>query len=116
LPIVADPDTTSTLSVDLTESGGILANATHADADGDRTLCFVDGELISYGTATLVSTNKYNLTYLRRNQLQSSLNSHSIGSAFLRLDDAIFVYQFDPNLVNTTVHFEFTSFNRYQYN
>jgi hypothetical protein len=42
LPNHADPDTTDTLSVDLTESQGTFSgNATSADADADRTLCLL---------------------------------------------------------------------------
>ena len=48
-----DPDTGNTLSVDLGESRGSLLSGLQADADAFRTLCYVDGELIAYETATL---------------------------------------------------------------
>ena len=46
----ADPDTSNTLSVDLTESAGQLLSGTMADADNLVTLCYCDSELISYQT------------------------------------------------------------------
>ena len=51
MPPVADPDTTDTLSVDLSASNGALTSAANAVADQSGTLCLVDGtELISFST------------------------------------------------------------------
>lgn len=100
LPSGSDPDTTNTLAVDLSESSGVLSSGTQADVDGFRTACFVDDEIVSYETATLTAAHKYNLTYLRRGILGSAVASHASGSQFLRLDDAVFVYQFDPTNSN----------------
>ena len=47
----ADPDTTHTLGVDVTQSSGTLNSGTQSDCDNFRTLCYVDGELISYEDA-----------------------------------------------------------------
>ncbi len=57
----ADPDTTHTLAIDLTQSSGVLNSGTASDADNFRTLCYVDGELISYEDATLTGSFKYDL-------------------------------------------------------
>jgi hypothetical protein len=57
----ADPDTTHTLAVDITQSTGILNSGTQADCDNFRTLCYVDGELISYEDATLTGAYRYDL-------------------------------------------------------
>jgi hypothetical protein len=57
----ADPDTTHTLAVDLTQSTGILNSGTQSDCDNFRTLCYVDGELISYEDATLTGPYRYDL-------------------------------------------------------
>jgi hypothetical protein len=110
----ADPDVTNTLAVDLSQSAGTLTSGTQADADQYHTLCYVDGELISYETATLTGANKYNLTYLRRGSLGSPISAHSAGSVFLRLDDAVFVYEFDPTLVSKTIYLKLTSFNKFE--
>ena len=185
----ADPDTTHTLAVDLTESGGTLQSGSASDCDNFRTLCYVDGELISYEDATLTGSFKYDLgahgsaqsitgatnaspiqitvanhglgtgetvvvasvggntaangtwiitvtgantftlngstgngaytsggtatvqARLRRGIFGSPNVTHNIGSVFLRLDDAVFVWEADPTLVGTTIYFKFTSFN-----
>jgi hypothetical protein len=57
----ADPDTTHTLAVDVTQSTGILNSGTQSDCDNFRTLCYVDGELISYEDATLTGPYHYDL-------------------------------------------------------
>lgn len=109
----ADPDTTHTLAVDVTESTGILNGGSASDADNFRTLCYVDGELISFQAATLTSAYHYNLaTRLRRGVFGSPIGTHNTNSVFLRLDDGVFVWEADPTLVGTTIWFKFTSFNR----
>ncbi len=79
-------DTTNTLSVDLTESGGTLTGTTQAGAEGGVTLCLIDNELIGYATATLTAPNKYNLTGLARGLFGTTPTAHGTGAAFARLD------------------------------
>ncbi len=50
LPSHADPDTSDTLSVDLAMSQGQLLSGTSANANDFVTLCYCDGELVSYET------------------------------------------------------------------
>jgi hypothetical protein len=57
----SDPDTTHTLAVDITQSTGTLNSGTQSDCDNFRTLCYVDGELISYEDTTLTGSFKYDL-------------------------------------------------------
>jgi hypothetical protein len=57
----AAPDTTHTLAVDVTQSSGTLNSGTQSDCDNFRTLCYVDGELISYEDATLTGAYRYDL-------------------------------------------------------
>lgn len=110
----ADPDTTHTLAVDLTQSLGTLLSGSTSDCDNFRTLCYVDGELISYEDATLTSSYHYNLgTKLHRGVFGSPITTHNIGAPFLRLDNAVFVWEADPTLVGATIHFKFTSFNTF---
>ena len=184
-----DPDTTHTLAVDLTQSGGRCRAVRLPDCDNFRTLCYVDGELISYEDATLTGSFKYDLgahgtaqtitgatntspiqitvanhglgtgetvvvasvggntaaigtwvitvtgantftlngstgngaytsggtaavsARLRRGIFGSPNVTHNVGTVFLRLDDAVFVWEADPTLVGTTIYFKFTSFN-----
>jgi hypothetical protein len=187
----ADPDTTHTLAVDLTPSLGMLLSGSQSDCDNFRTICFVDGELVSYEDATLTSAFHYDLgahgapvtitgatnatpikitaashgygsaetvvisgvvgntaangtwqitaldannftlngstgsgayvsggsvsiaALLHRGVFGSPITTHNTGAAFLRLDDAVFVWEADPTLVGTTVYFKFTSFNTF---
>lgn len=110
----ADPDSTNTLAVDLTESRGQLLSGTLADADNHVTLCFVDGELVSYETATLTSAYHYNLTYLRRGVYGTAIATHGAGSNFARVgpnDPSVFRYQYPANFVGQTIHVKLQSFN-----
>ena len=116
----ADPDTTHTLSVNLSESGGALHSGTtsppHADADAFRTLCYVDGELIAYNTATLTAADAYGLTYLRRGVYGTTIAAHSAGTEFCRLDEAIksFDLPVTPvSYVGQTLYLKFLSYNIY---
>lgn len=97
-----DPDTTDTLSVDLTESLVTpLTSVTHADADALRTLALIcapptvaggstvlasNGELISFGTVAATGTYTANLTYLRRGQYGTSPGAHSTNDLFSVID------------------------------
>lgn len=110
----SDPDTTDTLAVDLTESAAQLSSGTQADADNLNTLCLVDGELLSYETATLTATNKYNLTYLRRGAYGTTIAAHVSGAQFLRVDtEKLLSYGFDPNNIGQTIYIKFLSYNIY---
>jgi hypothetical protein len=116
LPNNTDPDTTNTLSVDLTQSGGQLLSGTLADADNFVTLCYADGELISYQTATLTSAYHYDLTYLRRGVYGAAINAHSNGSNFARFgpnDPSLFRYQYPSNFVGQTIYVKLPAFNTF---
>ena len=110
----AAPDTTDTLAIDLTESlASINGTPTSADALAFNTLSYVDGELISFGGSSLTAQYKYNLTYLMRGAYGSPVNSHAIGSKFLRLDQSIYKYAIDQKRIGETIYFKFQSFNLY---
>lgn len=111
LPSTPDPDLTDTLSVDLTESLGTLVSVTRADADEAHSLCYVDGELVSYETATLTAANKYNLTYLRRGLYGSPIGAHAIGSQFARMDGSQFELDFTADQIGKTVYVKLPAFN-----
>lgn len=106
------PDITHTLSI-LLDASGQLLSGTQADAQNLNTLCWVDGELIAYQTATLTGTLAYDLTYLIRGAYDTTIGAHAISSSFVRLDAAIFRQMFDPSLIGSMVYFKFTSFNQY---
>ena len=68
-------------------------------------------ELFAYGNATLSGANQYQLTPLHRGLKGTPNVQHSIGEAFVRLDEASLEYQYDPSFVGKTIYFKFASFN-----
>lgn len=107
-------DTTHTLAIDMTESGGTFQNsATDADAVAFNSLCFVDGEFLAFGNDALTAANKYNLTYLNRGAYGSPISAHAIGSNFVRVDQSVTRYDVDQTRIGTTVYFKFLSFNQW---
>ncbi|HVB17249.1 MAG TPA: hypothetical protein VNF04_11980 [Stellaceae bacterium] len=114
LPSRADPDTTDTLSVDLTQSGGQLLSGTQADADGLVTLCYCDGELISYQNATLTAAYTYDLSYLRRGVYGTAIAAHANGSSFARFgpnDPSLLKYAFPASYIGRTIALKLPAFN-----
>jgi hypothetical protein len=114
LPSHADPDSIDTLSIDLGQSQGQLLSGTLADADNFVTLCYCDGELLSYQTATLTALCQYDLTYLRRGVYGTPINAHSVGSNFARFgpnDPSLFRYRYPGNFVGQTIYIKLPAFN-----
>src|SRR5436190_4698682 len=114
LPSHADPDTANTLAVDLSESQGQLLSGTTADADAFVTLCYCDGELLAYETATLTASHHYDLTYLRRGVYGTPVGAHSSGAAFARFgpnDPSLFKYIYPASFIGQTIHVKLPAFN-----
>ena len=126
----ADPDTTDTLAIDLTESAGILPTAaTHADADAFRTLVWLcpafattapaNGELIAYGAVAATGTYTSNLRYLRRGLYGTVPASHAGGDFFNRIDlgsvdtppNSVLTYDLPAAYIGATLYLKFQSFN-----
>jgi len=114
LPAAADPDTGDALAVDLTQSHGQLLSGTQADADNYVTLCYCDGELVSYETATLTASYQYALTYLRRGAYGTAIAAHASGSAFTRFgpnDPSLFRYAYPASFIGETMYVKLPGFN-----
>lgn len=113
-PSGSDPDTTDNLVVALATGSTGLDGGTQADADNDNTLCFVGGELVSYSSCTVTGPNQYTMgSYIRRGRKGSSIGAHNAGSSFLRVDDTLLKYDYDPALVGKTIYLKFQSVNAY---
>ncbi len=113
LPLGSDPDTTSTLSVDLSVSGATILGGTADDRDLYNTLCWVGGELVSYQHAALSGVNRYNLTSLRRGAYGSTRTAHASASQFVRCDERVFRYPYDPAVVGKTLYVKLQAYNIY---
>lgn len=107
-------DSVNMLAISMAESRGSFNNAAaHNDAAANNTLCYVDGELISFGNDTLTTQYNYNLSYLNRGAYGSTIGAHLSGSTFVRFDSAVVRYGLDQSRVGQTLFFKFLSFNVY---
>lgn len=106
-------DAVNTLSVDLSESAGALASGTQTDALNLNTACWVNGEIVSYQTATLTGANKYDLTYMVRGAYgtEAIIANHPTGDLFARIDNGILRVPFDQTRIGSTVNLKFLPFN-----
>lgn len=107
-------DTTSTLSVDLTQSAGVLNGGSFNDILAGNTAAWLGGEVIAYETATLVTGNEYDLTTLNRGMYGTDIAAAPIGAPFVRLDNNIVKFPYTQDRVGKTVYFKFVSFNVYR--
>lgn len=118
----SDPDMDNELIVDMAVNSPPLEAGADSDADAGNTLCFVDGEIVSYSTCTVTSNGQFTMNlgapsvagYIRRGLMGSSIAAHMAGSLFLRLDNTIFKYTYDPTWYGKTIYFKFLSFNQFQ--
>jgi len=115
LPSGSAVDTVNTLRVQMADfyNNQLLA-ASQTEANELRTLMWVDGELIAYRDAVLVSAGVYNLSHLMRGAHNSVIGAHNAGSKFARIDpDTFFRYQFLPTDIGKTIYIKLVSFNIY---
>jgi hypothetical protein len=104
-------DTTDTLSVDLTISGGELTGTSRVYAQQGGTLFLVDGELMAFESATLTGSFAYNLAGLARGLYGTTPAAHASGADFYQLDGNVIEYTLPANFLGTKLYFKFQSFN-----
>lgn len=97
------------MQVQLNTSSQIFAG-TLEDAEVDATLCKVGDEYINYIDATLDGSGRYTLSGMLRGRFDDA-SSHNAGESFVRIDRAIFEYDFNSNMVGKQIYLKFTSFN-----
>lgn len=113
----ANPDTTSTLSVDLTESNTQLSTVSGTQAAAGFSLCVVVDagglvvEYLSYTSAKLMGSNAYNLTGLYRGLYGSTPSAHAVGSQFLFYPGTVAIEILPGNVIGHALKFKFPSFN-----
>ena len=116
-------DTTSTLSVDLSQSEGTLESGTQDDMTSLNTRCYVgppmgtaQGEIVAYQTATLGTQQfNYDLTNFVRGAYgtEDQIATWPIGTSFARLDQGVTAFPYDQSRIGATVYLKFLSFNVY---
>lgn len=90
---------------------GILQSGTHVDAERANTLCWINGEALSYETVETHPDNWYTLRGLVRGQYGTKAINHGANERFVRVDEALFRYPYRKEDINKTVYLKFTSLN-----
>lgn len=106
-------DDTNTLSIDLDGSGGELTSSSEQDAVALNSLCWVDGELLAFATATPTGDDSYDLDYLVRGAYETTPGEHLAGSRFADLTGGFLKYVFTPERAGQTVYVKLLSYNAY---
>lgn len=96
---------------EVTLNQGVLKGGTHIDAERANTLCWVNGEALSYEGANMAPNNQFSLTGLVRGQYGTNAISHNAGERFIRVDEALFRYPYRKEDIGKTIYLKFTSSN-----
>ena len=88
-----------------------LLNGTLQDAERKNTLCWVDGECMSYTTATLQASGTWLLSGLIRGQCNTAVRMHAKDTDFVRLDNSIFKVPFAKDDIGKKIYLKFCSYN-----
>ena len=96
---------------EVTLNQGVLKGGAHIDAERANTLCWVNGEALSYEGANMAPNNQFSLTGLVRGQYGTNAISHNAGERFIRVDEALFRYPYRKEDIGKTIHLKFTSMN-----
>ena len=96
---------------DVVLNQGVLKTATHIDAERANTLCWINGEALSYEGVETHQDNWYTLKGLVRGQYGTNAINHNANERFVRVDEALFRYPYRKEDINKTVYLKFTSLN-----
>lgn len=131
----ANPDTTDTLAVDLTQSATTPQPVTNADAVALRTLALIaaqptvsggasvvpsNGELLAFGNTAITGTYTANLTYLERGQYGTTAGAHAAGAQFTLIDvlgntGTSVAYTLPQQYIGQTIYLKLASFNLFDH-
>lgn len=90
---------------------GTLLSGSEQDAQRGNTLCWLDGECLSYQTATLLTNGHWQLTGCIRGQYNTSAVAHAAGVSFARLDATLLHVPFRKEDVGKKIWLKFASYN-----
>lgn len=88
-----------------------LLSGTPQDAERKNTLCWIDGECMSYTTATLQSSGAWLLSRLIRGQCNTEVRLHAKDTDFVRLDNSVFKVPFAKDDIGKKIYLKFCSYN-----
>lgn len=88
-----------------------LISGTLQDAERKNTLCWIDGECISYTTATLQASGGWLLSGLIRGQCNTEVRLHAKDTDFIRLDNSVFKVPFAKDDIGKKIYLKFCSYN-----
>lgn len=88
-----------------------LLSGTLQDAERKNTLCWVDGECMSYTTATLQASGTWLLSGLIRGQCNTAVRMHAKDTDFVRLDNSVFKVPFTKEDIGKKIYLKFCSYN-----
>jgi len=95
----------------VTINQGVLKSGTHIDAERGNTLCWVNGEAISYEDVEVHPNSWFTLRGLVRGQYGTSAINHNADERFVRVDEALFRYPYRKEDIGKTIYLKFTSMN-----
>lgn len=95
----------------VTINQGVLKSGTHIDAERGNTLCWVNGEALSYENVEVHPNNWYTLRGLVRGQYGTNAINHNADERFVRVDEALFRYPYRKEDIGKTIYLKFTSMN-----
>lgn len=97
-------------SVEVSCNGTFLSGS-QQDAERGNTLCWIDGECLSYQGATLLDNGNWRLDGCIRGQHTTTAAAHDAGAQFARLDASLLRIPFLSEDVGKKVYLKFVSFN-----
>lgn len=95
----------------VTINQGVLKSGTHIDAERGNTLCWVNGEALSYESVEVHPNNWFTLQGLVRGQYGTNAINHNADERFVRVDEALFRYPYRKEDIGKTIYLKFTSMN-----
>lgn len=88
-----------------------LLSGTPQDAQRKNTLCWIDGECMSYVNANLQSSGAWLLSGLYRGQCNTAVRMHAKDTDFVRLDNSVFKVPFAKEDIGKKIYLKFCSYN-----
>ena len=106
-------DGADTLAVSVSASTGALPGGSTAQAQANATLCWLDGEFLSFGNAALTGNYTYALTALNRNQYGTVSQPQTAGAPFVYCGINIAKLPITADYIGQTLYVKIVDFNLY---